>query len=650
MATEDWPRLADPLLDLSGPTGPTSALYGDGYASAAGAAEETKTVFLDAVGAPDVWRQRSDFSIGETGFGLGLNFLLTWSLWRTTAAPGARLHYVSVEGHPLSRDAMTAALAPYAKDPDLAALAADLCRAYPVRHAGYHRLVFDGGRVRLTLLFGHVEEMLAGLGGAMDAWFLDGFSPAKNPDMWAPAVLDRIGHRTRAGGVVATYTAAGAVRRALTDAGFRMEKRPGYAGKRERLVGTKSITSDNRPPEVAPWHAPPPAIAPGGKVAIVGAGIAGQWLYRTLRQRGVSAALFDRAGHNGGMAGNPGAMLLPKLHLKPTPPGRLQASAFLHALRSYEDLGEPVWLEPKGAWLETGDVARTEGTVRALSWPEEILKIDRLSGRSVQYFASSGCLDTDRVKGALAPEIETATIGRIEESDGGWRLTDPEGAPIWDGEAVIVAAGGWSGLLLGSPELGIRPSRGQVSFIDGKAAGLPDRAFGSDGYLTPPVRFPDGAFHRIVGSTFDAERRPDADSAWRAWRRDDHDRYAGPIADRLALTLPAPSGGWAGLRATTADKLPLVGGVPDTAAYRSAYDGLRHGDKHRHYPPAPYRKGLYILSGLGARGYMFTPLMAELLTDLMFGTPPALPRDLIDAVHPARFLVRALRRNADRPD
>ena len=638
-----WPRLDDPQLTLEGPNGPHSSLYGDGYASAAGAAEETRLVFLDAIGAPAVWRDRRTFAIGETGFGLGLNFLLTWALWRDTAPADAHLHYVSIEGHPLTRAQLADALAPYAEKTGRTALVGELVRRYPVRHAGYHRLVLDGGRVRLTLLFGPAGEMPDGLRGTFDAWFLDGFSPSKNPDMWTADVLDAVARRTRPGGTVATYTAAGAVRRALTDGGFTMEKRPGYAGKRERLVGLKG--DDDPPPAAAPWFAPPRPLRIGARVAVVGAGIAGQWLSRVLNQRGIAATLFDAAGREGGMTGNPAAMLIPKLHLKPTPPGRFQASAFLHALRSYTELDTDCWLSPKGARLALADTDRLEGTVSALDWPEEILRLETVRGRTVQFFPTAGCLDTERVKQALAPDIQTAAIARIERADGVWRLSDDDGNPVWEGDAVIVAAGGWSGRLLDCPDLGIRPSRGQVGFIGNGGPDLPDGAVSADGYLTPPVTLPDGSVGRILGSTFDAVRKPDEDDGWRQWSSADHARYADPMAATLDTPLPDPVGGWVGLRATTADKLPVAGPVPDTGAYRAAYADLRHGNRFASFPGAPYREGLFILSGLGARGYMFAPLMAELLADMMTGTPAALPADLIDAVHPARFLIRALRRN-----
>ncbi len=645
-APKAWPRLPDPGLDLSGPKGPRSSRYDDGYASAAGAAEETDLVFLQAIGAPDVWRGRDTFCIGETGFGLGLNFLMTWAAWRRTAPQSAQLHFASIEGFPLTRDEMAAALEPYFDIPGLKPLARALTAHYPIRHAGYHRLSLDDGRVKLTLLFGPVEEVLPKLTARMDAWYLDGFSPAKNPDMWSADTLRDIAERTRPGGAVVTYTAAGAVRRALSAAGFAMEKRPGFAGKRDRLVGVMTGPPAARPAS-APWFSIPAHDTPPAKsVAIVGGGIAGQWLNKALQERGIVADLFDKAGAAGGMTGNPAALLVPKLHVQPTPAGRLHASAFLHALRSYDSLPAAIWCEPRGARLALKDETRAERTVAGLGWPNDILALDTAGGSPVQVFGGSGALDTDAVKAALAPEIAQWAVSALHATEAGWRLEGPDGNTFWEGDAVIVAAGGWSGRLLDAPWLNIRPSRGQVSFLRHLPDTLPAGSSSFDGYITPALTLPDGSTGRILGSSFDELRRPDEDSTWQTWSAGDHRRYAATFAAHYDVGIPAAEDGWVGLRATTPDRLPVAGPIPDRTAYRADYPDLHQGKHWKEYPPARYRRGLYILSGLGARGYQFAPLLAELLADRIAGTPLPLPSDLIDAVHPARFLIRDLIKNS----
>lgn len=643
-----WPRLPSPEFDIDPESGPRSNRFNDGYASPAGAAAESETAFLGGIGAPDIWRAKACFAIGETGFGLGLNFLMTWANWRETAPPGARLHYVSVEGYPLDSASLARGLALYRNVPGLSPLIDELCRRFPIRHAGFHRLTLEGGRVHLTLLFGLAGDVLSQITGKMDAWYLDGFAPARNPDMWSADIFNTIARHTRPGGAVATYTAASHVRRGLEQAGFTMQRRPGYAHKRERLTGTLDKAPAAPKPD-APWFDLPARATDPGEIAIIGGGIAGACCWHALQARGLPARLFDRKGRDGGMGANPAAMIAPKLPVDPSLPGRLNALAFLRALAFYQTLGDRVWHAPRGifqAAINAEEAERQTRLIAALDWPDDFLTAATVAGRPALSFPSSGCLDPKAVADAIGAPVQAADIRRIEAGDGGWRLLDADGAEIWSGATVVAAAGGWTGRLLHAPWLGIRPSRGQVSWLDGDAvpAGLPEHGIGFGGYLTPPLALPDGRRGRVMGSTFDAWRDPDGDTAWTAWSAADHRRYAEAFAEFFDTELPQAETGWAGIRAMTTDRLPIVGPVPDREAYATDYPDLHHGKRWVDYPPARYRDGLYLLSGFGARGYQFAPLMAELLADMIAGTPLPLEKDLVAAVHPARFLVRDLKR------
>lgn len=644
-----WPPLPSPEFDIDPDSGPRSTLFNDGYASPAGAAAETETVFLDGIGAPAAWRDRASFAIGETGFGLGLNFLMTWDLWRRTALPDACLHYVSVEGYPLDNPSLIRALALYRGVPGLAPLIDALCRCFPIRHAGFHRLVLDGGRVHLTLLFGPVEDNLSQLTGKMDAWYLDGFAPARNPDMWSAPVFRAIARRSKPGGRLATYTAAGHVRRGLEEAGFSIEKHPGYAHKRERLTGML-VTPPEDAKADAPWFSLPPAPADPGEVAIIGGGIAAQCCWHALKARGIAARVFDRAGAAGGMGANPVAMIAPKLPVGASLPGRLNALTFLRALSFYDGLGDSVWHAPRGALqaaaegIDTAD--RQTRLIDALGWPADIITVTEAGGISAQSYPASGCLDPQAVREAIGAPVDTADIDALLPVDGGWRLLDAAGKVVWTGQTILVAAGGWTGMLLNAPWLGIRPSRGQVSWIEGNAlpAGLPAQGIGFGGYLSPEITLPDGGRGRVLGSSFDAWPDPESDTGWQEWSQDDHEGYAAEFAQAFGLSPPPAQTGWTGLRAMTGDRLPVAGPVPEIEAYRTDYGDLHHGRHWVDYPPARYRNGLYVLSGLGARGYQFAPLMADLTADMIAGTPLPLEKNLVEAVHPARFLIRDMKR------
>ena len=218
---------------------PLSRAYGDVYFSRASGLAETHHVFLDGNQLPRRFAALpagGRLCIGETGFGTGLNFLCAWRQFQALAPADARLHFVSVEKYPLRRDDLARALALW---DELRPWSEQLLAQYHAIHPGFQRLLFDGGRVVLTLLVGDVLETLPELDARIDAWFLDGFAPSRNGAMWSTELMQRVHDTTRDGGSFATYAAAGFVRRNLAAAGFAVERRPGFAGKREMLCGIR---------------------------------------------------------------------------------------------------------------------------------------------------------------------------------------------------------------------------------------------------------------------------------------------------------------------------------------------------------------------------------------------------------------------------
>ena len=220
------------ILDADGT--PVSTIYGDIYHSAAGGHAQALHVFLAGNYLPTRWQGRELFVILETGFGLGLNFLATWLAWRTDPARCTTLHFVSLEKHPFSATDLALAQAAW---PEFALLAKELRAQWPQLVTGEHQLRLDGGQVILTLVFGDALETLPTLALNVDAFYLDGFSPAKNPDLWSPVLCLALAKLATHGSTLATWSVAGKVREALKAAGFKVEKRSGFAGKRQMLVG-----------------------------------------------------------------------------------------------------------------------------------------------------------------------------------------------------------------------------------------------------------------------------------------------------------------------------------------------------------------------------------------------------------------------------
>ena len=191
---------------------PRSRLYGDVYFSAEDGLAETRAVFLAGCGLPEAWAARRRFVVGELGFGTGLNIAALLELWMRTRPDGAQLHIFSIEAHPISAEDARRALARW---PELAEVAALLTARWPGRARGVHRIELPEFGAILDLAVIEAGEALAGWSGPADAWFLDGFSPATNPAMWRPEVLQLVADRSAPGARAATFTVAGDVRRGL---------------------------------------------------------------------------------------------------------------------------------------------------------------------------------------------------------------------------------------------------------------------------------------------------------------------------------------------------------------------------------------------------------------------------------------------------
>ncbi|NKB51506.1 MAG: tRNA (5-methylaminomethyl-2-thiouridine)(34)-methyltransferase MnmD [Rhizobiaceae bacterium] len=209
-----------------------SQQFQDHYYSRHDGRLECRHVFLDGNDLPQRWVNRPKFTIGELGFGTGLNFLVTWHLWQQKRQPGQQLTFLSVEGFPLDVETARHALSQWTQPKELVELAAILLESWD----DTSRPLQIDAQTTLQVHHNPVEKALQEF-SKTDAWFLDGFAPAKNPDMWSPQVMQLVADRTAPGGTFASYTAAGWVRRNLEDAGFTVVKRPGFASKRDMIAG-----------------------------------------------------------------------------------------------------------------------------------------------------------------------------------------------------------------------------------------------------------------------------------------------------------------------------------------------------------------------------------------------------------------------------
>ncbi|HEX4509673.1 MAG TPA: tRNA (5-methylaminomethyl-2-thiouridine)(34)-methyltransferase MnmD, partial [Burkholderiaceae bacterium] len=339
-------------VDFGDPLAPRALRYGDVYHARQGAFEQARHVFLGGNGLPGRWRGVPAFTILETGFGLGNNFLATWQAWRADEAVDrvARLRFVSIEKHPLCG----ADLARAHGESPAPTLADALRAAWPPLSPGMHVLGFDDDRVELLLYFGDVAAGLREIVASVDAFYLDGYAPARNPEMWDERVWRALARLAAPGATAATWSAAAVVRAGLARAGFEVEKMPGTGGKRD-------ITRARHAPRVAVRR---PAARVGqpraSHVAIVGAGIAGALAARALARAGLHVDVYESAQTvASGASGNPAALVHGTFHPGDGPHARALRSAALMARQVY------------GEALAAGVSGRLDGLLRVAGSPHE---------------------------------------------------------------------------------------------------------------------------------------------------------------------------------------------------------------------------------------------------------------------------------------
>ena len=582
------------LFDPDGP--PRSRLYDDLYYSRDDGLAETRAVFLAGCGLPQRWQGRRRFTVAELGFGTGLNVLALLDLWRAARPAGGHLSIFSVEAHPIGAAEAAAALAAW---PELADLAARMTARWPGRRPGFHRVDLPELAATLDVAVMPASDALAAWSGPADAWFLDGFAPAKNPAMWTDALMRQVAERSAPGALAATYTVAGQVRRALGLAGFTVERRPGFGRKRERLVAT--LPGESKSPE-APT------------VAIVGAGIAGASLARAFASLGVTADVFEAAGVGAGASGNPAAVVTPRLDAGLGPGAQLYVQAFERAVRLYGELqGAVITRGALQLRIEERDTARFAKIAASdLFEPGSLAELDaNAAGAALGEpappalrFDAAVVIEPHRVLDAWLPQPTLASIAAGRPDGQGWALLDADGQPLAHAEIVCLAAG--AGLAALWPDAPLTPVRGQVSWAEGVA---PPPAVSWGGYAATT---PGGA---MFGATHD---RGDASDGWRL---EDDRRNLAEVAGRLpvlaARLAAADIRGRASVRATVPDNLPLAGPLADK---------------------------LFVLGALGGRGFTLAPLLAEHIAALALGAPSPLPAPVAALLNPGRFSERERRR------
>lgn len=603
---------------------PYSPRFGDRYHSEQGGLAQAREVFLQGCGLPAAWAGLPQWRILETGFGFGLNFLVTWAAWRADPQRPTLLHFVSLEAWPVAAaDLLRVASA----HPELAPLAQELHAHYWGLLPGIHRLALDGGHVLLTLCIGDAQTLLRSQDWTIDSVYLDGFSPQRNPEMWSLHTLKAVARCCRRGTRLASWSIARAVRDGLAQCGFTVVKAPGVPPKRDNLHATFDPRWEPRAPRKA--HRPPEAAAPS-RCIVIGGGLAGAGVASSLARRGWQVQVLDKAAAPAaGASGLPVGLCCPHISPDDSVLSRLSRSGVRFTLQQAEAL-----LQSGTDWQMSGVLEhRVDGSPGlapdwhsgpGIDWshtaPAETLQAAHLpEGTAACWHPRAAWVRPARLVAALLAQPGiiwqgNANVARLARTEGDqgtlWQVFDEHGTLLASAPFVVVAAGPASRHLTGE-RLPLQSVRGQLSWglQDAEITGvLPPFPVNGDGSLVAHIPQENGPLAWHLGSTFERDKDQLPPSAT--------DQAAGYAANRQRLTTLLPHAvaalegafdarhpttavrDWANVRCVAPDRMPMVGPLDNATL-----------------------PGLWVCTALGARGLALGLLCGELLAARLQGEP-----------------------------
>jgi tRNA 5-methylaminomethyl-2-thiouridine biosynthesis bifunctional protein len=611
---------------------PCSAQFDDIYYSSEHGLLETQHVFLVGNQLEERWKKLGQelFTIAETGFGTGLNFLASWDLWLKTAPQEALLHFVSFEKHPLSPADLHKALS---KWPCLESVIKPFLAQYEISAPGFHRFIFEQGRVTLTLIIGDVQETISDLNATIDAWFFDGFAPANNPAMWSVSLFKEAKRLSHANTTFATFTSAGFIRRQMQELGFQVQKSAGFGKKREMMQG---LIPGLRP---AKTNFPKSAI-------IIGGGIAGSTVARSLAMRGITVTLIERHPKLASEAsGNPQGILYPRLVGADTALNTLNLAGFFYTRNFIRQLDNPASFYHECGVLQLAFSTRELDRLQQISkkYPDifQWIKKDfseEVSGHLLEhdgaFCAQAGWINPPSFCQTLVehPNInvmrETNALTIIRQSINWQVWTD--GHLIAEAPVCIIASATDSLHFTQSAHCEMQAVRGQITYLpETQHTQTIKTVICSDGYIAPAFKG-----NHALGATFTVNDN-DTDV-----REDDHQHnlaYLKTLAPHLSLNYDQSLKGRASIRAVCADYLPLAGELIDREQILKTLP--RYND---HPATLPRLNGLLIHAGHGSKGLLYAPLCAEYIASHVMGAPYPIPNNLVSAINPNRFLLKKL--------
>ncbi|EGA67419.1 bifunctional tRNA (5-methylaminomethyl-2-thiouridine)(34)-methyltransferase MnmD/FAD-dependent 5-carboxymethylaminomethyl-2-thiouridine(34) oxidoreductase MnmC [Vibrio brasiliensis] len=649
---------------------PVSDQFDDVYFSNVNGLEETRYVFLHQNHLPQRWQscEQRRFVIAETGFGTGLNFLAVWQWFaqfrqQNPSAPLKELHFVSFEKYPLSKEDLIKAHQAW---PELSEYSEKLQRHYPIAVPECHRIVLEDGAITLDLWFGDIKDCMPKVpvteSGLVDAWFLDGFAPSKNPEMWNQDLFNGMAKLAKQDCTCATFTAAGFVRRGLIEAGFEMKKVKGFGTKRDMIAGC--LTNKKPHANFKPWFAREQS-SHGESIAIIGGGIASATLATALRRRGKQVTLYCQDSTPAqGASGNRQGAVYPLLNGSHEGVSRVFAPAFLFARQFVEQAAEKIDFDHQWCgvtqlkWDETSTI-KLNKMLNGQFDSQLVRKLDQqqtsdmvgvpLDMESIHYPLGGWLSPAQLTQGIITLLAEDEQFNvyfdcKIEQLDWNsetqnWIVSNSSG--VFEHDTVVIANGHQFDEIAQTADVPLGKVKGQVSHIPTtETLSQIKTVLCYDGYMTP-VNPNNG--HHCIGASYD---RSHLDNEFDpAAQQDNGDKLRKCVPNQQwPLEVDTSSNhSRQGIRCVSRDHLPFIGNVGQFEAIKQVYQDLQK-TKASDAQKVPQYPNLFCMLGLGSRGLSSAPLLAETLASQICGDPLPLPVDVLEALHPSRMWVRKLRK------
>lgn len=675
---------------------PSSSDFDDVYFSNENGMAETHYVFIEGNDLFKRWQNHNtaSFCIGETGFGTGLNFFCTAALFLSFREQHPthvlqHLHFISTEKHPIEECQAAQVLLAW---PQFSALTQQWLSNYPSIIEGVHRRHF-GQHISLDVHYNDATQAFDALQSVspniVDAWFLDGFAPSKNNSMWSQALFNTMAQLSNTNATLATFTAAGFVKRGLMAAGFNMHKRKGFMHKREMLIGTFD-GSHELPETELPEHINFTANLPYyarfastytqkqtaiPKICIVGSGLAGAISALKCVQAGIPVRLLWQGNTPAdGASGSPIGGFYPQLNAQHNHASRLQLASFLYARSFYDDVAKIVpfdhdWCGALQLGFNENTNTRLQKLANAAYWPEDIAHIkdseaaSKIANVSIPYnclhMPKAGwispqslihaCITLAQSSGLLElePNTQLQSYELINDQHINLNTVVDGQTKVIEASSLIIACGDGSKELL-SPSIPLRLTRGQVEMVSSQGTLMQlNTLLCHKGYLTPALN----SFHAL-GSTYVKN-----DTGREIRHIETEQNFSMHLQSMQAAQWVEELGDFqnnssnfarAAIRCSSPDHLPVVGAMPSEMQFTELADLYKALPAHR-YPVPTVHNNVYVLTGLGSRGLTTAPLMAEVLVSEILGRAIPLPTDLLNAISPNRFIVRSLIRRQAMP-